>query len=143
MIKLCNLIAVILMFMVASISNAATRPLMPAAVAPNAEVVKPIEQASLSKSKTSPSTKRQETDFSDGLSVEKKNEYQEVVDAYKSYLASVKSDVIDEIRAYRIEIVEINKKKKALYKSLSEEAQEYLAKEAAMKRKLPVNKRKF
>ena len=143
MIKLSNLISVVLILMFAGISNAAVRPVMPAAAIPNSEAVRPIEQASPSKSKTSPSAKSQETDFSDEVSVDKKTEYQEVVDAYKAYLATVKSDVMEEIRSYRIEIVEINKKKKALYKSLSEEAQEYLAKESAMKRKLPVNKRKF
>ena len=131
------------MFMFAGMSNAAMSPALPAAAAVNAEVVKPIEQASPSKSKTSPAAKSKDVDFSDEVSVDKKTEYQEVVDAYKAYLATVKSDVMEEIRSYRIEIVEINKKKKALYKSLSEEAQEYLAKESAMKRKLPVNKRKF
>jgi hypothetical protein len=143
MIKLSNLISVVLMFMFASMSNAAERPALPAAATPNSEAVKPVEQPSPSKSKTSPSAKNQDADFKDELSVDKKTEYQEVVDAYKSYLATVKSDVIDEIRSYRIEIVKINKKKKDLYKSLSLEAQEYLAKESAMKRKLPVNKRKF
>lgn len=77
------------------------------------------------------------------VNVDKKNEYQEVIDAYKTYLSTVNKDTIEEIRAYRIEMVKINKKKKALYKALSQEAQKYLAQEASMKRKLPVQKRKF
>lgn len=77
------------------------------------------------------------------VNLDKKDEYQQVIDDYRAYLTTVSKDTMEEIRAYRIEVVKINKKKKALYKSLSQEAQKYLAQEAAMKRKLPVNKRKF
>lgn len=77
------------------------------------------------------------------VNVDKKDEYQEIIDAYKTYLTTVSKETIEEVRAYRLEMVKINKKKKALYKSLSGEAQSYLAHEAGMKRKLPVNKRKF
>lgn len=143
MIKLSNLISVVLMLMFAGVSNAAVRPALPAATVATPEPVAVVPSASVPESKASNDPKHKDEDFSDELSIEKKGEYQEVVDEYKSYLASVKKPVVDEIRGYRIEIVKINKKKKELYKALSEEAQEYLAKEREMKRKLPVNHRKF
>ena len=65
-------------------------------------------------------------------------EYQKIVSEYKEYLRHVPSEVRQEIRAYRQEIVQINKAKTALYKKLSQEAQGFLAKERDIKKKLPI-----
>lgn len=130
-------------------ASPASRPAMPAAVAANpvpADVaIKPAAPLGVAQPSSLPDSapKDEEEDFSDDIKAEKEDEYKKVVDEYKSYLANVKGNIVEEVRTYRIEIAKINKKKKALYKSLSQEAQEYLAKEAEMKRKLPVNKRKL
>lgn len=71
---------------------------------------------------------------------DKKTEYQKIISDYKNYLAGVKPKVMEEIREYRKEVVKINKQKKELFRSLSQEAQRYLAKEEDVKRKLPINK---
>ena len=66
-------------------------------------------------------------------------QYQKIVDEYKQYLRNVPAEVRQEIRAYRQEIVRINKEKSAMYKKLSQEAQNFLAKERTIKKKLPIN----
>lgn len=71
-------------------------------------------------------------------------EYQKIVSEYKKYLAGVPSAVRQEIRGYRKEMVQLNKAKSALYKKLSQEAQNFLSKERDMKKKLPIrNKADF
>jgi hypothetical protein len=70
-------------------------------------------------------------------------EYQKIVDEYKHYLTTVKSDVIKEIRDFRKEVARVNKQKHTLYKELSQEAQIYLSKERELKRKLPMKMRKL
>lgn len=79
------------------------------------------------------------SDYAEKEKHTQKSEYQKVIDDYKAYLASVKPEVVEEIREYRKSIVKINKQKKELYNSLSQEAQSYLAKEQEMKKRLPVN----
>ena len=68
--------------------------------------------------------------------------YNEVVEEYRQYLASVKPEIRDEIREYRKEVLKINKAKTAVYKKLSQGAQEFLAKERALKKKLPIRDKK-
>jgi hypothetical protein len=65
-------------------------------------------------------------------------QYQKIVAEYKEYLRHVPSEVRQEIRAYRQEIVQINRTKAALYKKLSQEAQRFLSKEREIKKKLPI-----
>ncbi|MBP7190521.1 MAG: hypothetical protein KA998_04715 [Rickettsiaceae bacterium] len=79
------------------------------------------------------------SDYLDQDKKSQKSEYQKVIDDYKAFLATVKPEVVTEIREYRKSVVKINKEKKDLYNSLSQEAQNYLAKEQEMKRRLPVN----
>lgn len=68
--------------------------------------------------------------------------YQQVIDEYKAYVATVDKSVRDEIIGFRKEMVKLNKQKHNTYKALSQEAQHYLAKERELKRKLPVDQRK-
>ena len=71
-------------------------------------------------------------------------QYQKIVAEYKQYLKTVPSDVRQEIRAYRREVVQINQTKTALYKKLSQEAQHFLKEERDIKKKLPIrNKAAF
>lgn len=65
-------------------------------------------------------------------------QYHKIVEEYKAYLKRVPSEVRQEIRVYRQEMVQINKAKAALYKKLSQEAQRFLAKEREIKKKLPI-----
>lgn len=74
----------------------------------------------------------------DGVS---EGQYQKVVAEYKQYLKSVSPDVRHEIILYRQEVAEINKTKIALYKKLSQQAQQFLAKERELKKKLPIKDR--
>ena len=66
-------------------------------------------------------------------------QYQKIVDEYKQYLRNIPAEVRQEIRAYRQEIVQVNKAKAAMYKKLSQEAQNFLAKERDIKKKLPIH----
>jgi len=66
-------------------------------------------------------------------------QYQKIVGEYKQYLRNISSEVRQEIRIYRQEIVQINKAKSAMYKKLSQEAQNFLAKERDIKKKLPIH----
>jgi len=66
-------------------------------------------------------------------------QYQKIVDEYKQYLRNIPSEVRQEIRTYRQEIVQINKTKSAMYKKLSQAAQNFLAKERDIKKKLPIH----
>jgi hypothetical protein len=68
-------------------------------------------------------------------------QYHKIVDEYKQYLRTISADVRSEIKAYRQEIVQINKTKSAMYKKLSQEAQKFLAKERDIKKKLPIQNR--
>lgn len=68
--------------------------------------------------------------------------YQQVIDEYKTYVATVGKNVRDEIVDFRKEMAKLNKQKHNTYKKLSQEAQQYLAKERELKRKLPIDQRK-
>lgn len=68
------------------------------------------------------------------------DQYQEIIDEYKQYLATIKPEVIEEIKRFRSEVAKINKQKRELYKALSQESQSYLSKESEFKRKLPMRK---
>jgi hypothetical protein len=72
---------------------------------------------------------------------DKKAKYQKIVDDYKKYLTTVKKEVRDEIVGFRKEIARLNGEKRKVYKSLSQEAQHYLAKERELKKKLPKDER--
>ncbi|MDX1924178.1 MAG: hypothetical protein SFT91_03000 [Rickettsiaceae bacterium] len=64
--------------------------------------------------------------------------YQDIIDDYKSYLSSVPEETRNEIKEFRKEVAKLQKKKKDLYKKLSNSAQEYLRIEEGYRRKLPV-----
>jgi hypothetical protein len=70
------------------------------------------------------------------------SKYKNIIDEYKQYLLTVDQKTRDEIIRFRKTMIEINKKKKDLYKSLSQEAQLYLEKEKEYKKKLPINQKK-
>ncbi|MEY3197051.1 MAG: hypothetical protein RLZZ59_419 [Pseudomonadota bacterium] len=74
----------------------------------------------------------------DSLSKEK---YNKIVEEYKKYLLTVKKEVREEIRAYRKEVARINREKIETYKKLSQEAQNFLAKERDLKKQLPIKHR--
>ena len=65
--------------------------------------------------------------------------YQDIVDDYKSYLATVPENIRIEITTFRKEITRIQKRKKDLYQRLSRGAQEYLKVEEGYRRKLPID----
>ena len=69
--------------------------------------------------------------------------FQKVVDAYKAYLADVNEKTRDEIVAYRKEIAKLNRLKREEYQKLSQDAQNFLAKEQEFKKKLPLKQRKL
>lgn len=64
---------------------------------------------------------------------------QKIIDAFYAYAGTVKPEVREEIQKYRVEIVNINKKKRELYNSLSKEAQNFLAEEQKYKKKLSLS----
>lgn len=68
---------------------------------------------------------------------------QKIIEEYKSYVASVDKAIREEVIAYRKEVAEINKKKRDIYKVLSEEAQSFLIKEQEYRKKLPIGQKKL
>ncbi len=68
-------------------------------------------------------------------------EFEEVINEYKTYVSTISPEIRDEIIAYRKEVAKINKEKRLMYRKLSQEAQEYLKKEQAFKKRLPMNKK--
>ena len=70
-------------------------------------------------------------------------EFQKVVDSYKAYLADVNIKIRDEIIAYRKEVAKLNRLKREEYQKLSQDAQNFLAKEQEFKKKLPLKQRKL
>ena len=73
------------------------------------------------------------TDYSPEASAK----YQKIIDEYKAYLARVKPEIREEIKHFRTEIAKLNKQKSDKYKTLSQEAQNYLAEERKFKKRLP------
>ncbi|HJD67412.1 MAG TPA: hypothetical protein LFV66_02995 [Rickettsia endosymbiont of Bembidion lapponicum] len=61
---------------------------------------------------------------------------QKILDEFYAYAGTIKPEIREEIQKYRIEIVNINKKKRELYDKLSKEAQNFLAKEQEYKQRL-------
>ncbi|WP_395476834.1 hypothetical protein [Rickettsia endosymbiont of Pantilius tunicatus] len=61
---------------------------------------------------------------------------QKILDEFYSYAGTIKPEIREEIQKYRIEVVNINKKKRELYDKLSKEAQNFLAKEQEYKQRL-------
>ncbi|MFY9589285.1 hypothetical protein [Rickettsia endosymbiont of Halotydeus destructor] len=68
------------------------------------------------------------------------NTSQKTIDDFYAYAGSIKPEIRDEIRKYREEIVAINKKKRDLYNSLSQEAQSFLAEQQKYKEKISISK---
>lgn len=68
-------------------------------------------------------------------------QFQKVIDEYKDYLATVPSEIREEIITFRKETARLNKEKKELYKKLSQGSQNYLKKEQQYKKKLPLNRK--
>lgn len=64
---------------------------------------------------------------------------QKIIDAFYAYAGTIKPKVREEIQKYRVEIVNINKKKRELYNSLSKEAQNFLVEEQKYKKKLSLS----
>ena len=77
-----------------------------------------------------------------GTKVSEGLKYQNIIDEYKKYLLTLDQKTRDEVIRFRKTMIEINQKKKDLYKSLSQEAQLYLEKEKEYKKKLPINQKK-
>ncbi|EER21255.1 MULTISPECIES: hypothetical protein [spotted fever group] len=65
---------------------------------------------------------------------------QKIIDDFSAYAGTIKPKVRKEIQKYRVEIVDINKKKRELYNSLSKEAQNFLAEQQKYKQKLSISK---
>ncbi|HJD55619.1 MAG TPA: hypothetical protein LFW21_03050 [Rickettsia endosymbiont of Pyrocoelia pectoralis] len=65
---------------------------------------------------------------------------QKIIDEFYNYARTIKPEVREEVKNYRIEIVNINKTKRELYNSLSSEAQSFLAKEQEYKQRLSISK---
>ncbi|MCZ6886487.1 MAG: hypothetical protein O7C59_04925 [Rickettsia endosymbiont of Ixodes persulcatus] len=65
---------------------------------------------------------------------------QKIIDDFSAYAGTIKPEVREEIQKYRVEIVNINKEKRALYNSLSKEAQNFLAEQQKYKQKLSLSK---
>lgn len=68
---------------------------------------------------------------------------QKVVDEYKAYIADVKPAVRAEIIAFRKETAKFNRQKREAYQKLSQDAQNYLAKEQEFKKRLPIKQKKI
>jgi hypothetical protein len=60
----------------------------------------------------------------------------DVIDQFKKYLATIKPETRKEIEEYRIAIVEINKQKQNLFKSLSQNVQAAFTKEREFKQRI-------
>lgn len=65
-------------------------------------------------------------------------DFQNIIDEFKAYAATVPQDVQKEVVDYRIKISDLNKQKRQLYKKLSQDAQDYLQQLQAYKAKLPL-----
>ncbi len=62
--------------------------------------------------------------------------FEEIIQDYKEYLATIPQNIRDEIMEYRKKISNLNKQKTLLYQQLTQESQSYLAKEQQFKKKL-------
>lgn len=73
----------------------------------------------------------------------KEEEFQQVVNEYREYVAKIPVSVRDEVIEYRKEVAKLNKEKRVLYRKLSQDAQDYLKQVQSYKKRLPMNKRKM
>jgi len=64
--------------------------------------------------------------------------YRKAIDDFKTFLLKTKPKVREEVNEYRAAIQKLEKQKIELYKRLTLEAQEFLAKEAKFKKSLPI-----
>lgn len=71
-----------------------------------------------------------------------RQKYNKAIAEYRAYLANVPEHIRQEIVKYRKDIAAINQRKKVLFHSLSQEAQNYLKHEQQFKKKLPVKPKK-
>lgn len=71
--------------------------------------------------------------------VDKRLEYEKIIQEYKDYLATIPVETRQEIVAYRREISRLNLEKMNLFEKLSQRAQEYLKKERDFKQRLPID----
>lgn len=65
---------------------------------------------------------------------------QKIINDFSAYAGTIKPEVREEIQKYRVAIVDINKRKRELYNSLSKEAQNFLAEQHKYKQKLSLSK---
>ena len=70
-------------------------------------------------------------------------QYENIIAEFHQYNATISQSARDEVVRYEKGLVTLTKQKTELYKSLSQEAQLYLAKRNGFKRKLPINKRRY
>jgi TRAP-type mannitol/chloroaromatic compound transport system substrate-binding protein len=68
-------------------------------------------------------------------------DFQKIIDEYKSYVAKISPEIRQEVIDYRKEVAKLNKEKKLLYRKLSQDGQDYLKKEQEYKKKLPMLKK--
>ncbi|AVP87609.1 hypothetical protein phytr_6680 [Candidatus Phycorickettsia trachydisci] len=64
--------------------------------------------------------------------------YQKAIADFKAFVLKTKPKVREEVNEYRAAIAKLEKQKAYLYKKLTLEAQEFLAKEAKLKKALPI-----
>lgn len=64
------------------------------------------------------------------------DELQKIESDFKSYAAGISAELREEITKYRIEVAKINGQKRELYQKISQEAQNYLAKERDYKKRI-------
>lgn len=71
--------------------------------------------------------------------VDKRLQYEKIIQEYKDYLATIPPETRQEIVSYRREISRLNLEKMNLFEKLSQRAQEYLKKERDFKQRLPID----
>jgi hypothetical protein len=69
------------------------------------------------------------------------DELQKIIDDFRVYASGISVEIREEVKKYRIEIAKINNQKRDLYKKISQEAQNYLAKEQEYKKRMSVLKK--
>lgn len=68
-------------------------------------------------------------------------ELQKIVTEFKEYLSTIPESVREEVIEYRRQIAVLMKQKRELFKTLSQDAQNYLKEEQKYKKKLPIDKK--
>ncbi len=82
------------------------------------------------------------TDKKNSVSQNSNDELQKIIDDFSSYAATIPPEIREEVKKYRIEIAKINNQKRELYKKISQEAQNYLAKEQEYKKRMSALRKK-